>query len=116
MTDKTREERRSFLKLGMTSLAYLPLASLAYRSARAADLPLVDEKDPVALQFGYVHDATSADTAKFPNAAEAGSTQFCHNCALYQGQGQDGAAPCPIFQGKVVKAGGWCNAWAARPK
>lgn len=116
MTDKTREERRSFLKLGMTSLAYLPLASIAYRTVYAADLPLVDENDPSAVQFGYVHDAASADTAKFPKAADAGSKQFCYNCALYQGQGQDGAAPCPIFQGKVVKAGGWCNAWAARPK
>ena len=117
MKDNNRNDRRQFLKLGMTSLAYLPLASLAYRTVHAADLPLVDESSPTAVQLGYVHDAASTDTAKFPKrAGEAGSKQFCHNCSLYQGQGKEGAAPCAIFPGKAVEAGGWCNAWVAKPQ
>ncbi len=115
MKEKAHKERRQFLKLGVTSLAYLPLASIAYRVANAADLPLVDEKDPSALRLGYVHDAADVDTAKFPKrTGDAGAKQFCHNCALYQSQGEGGAAPCSIFPGKQVKAQGWCNAWVAR--
>lgn len=117
MSDKTSQNRRRFLKLGMTSLAYLPLASIAYRSAHAADLPLVDEKDPTAVNLGYVHDASTVDVSKFPKrTGEAGSKQFCHNCALYQGQGEEGAAPCSLFPGKHVKAAGWCNAWVPKPQ
>lgn len=117
MEDTHRKERRQFLKLGLTSLAYLPLASIAYRTVNAADLPLVDEKDPSAVALGYVHDAADVDTAKFPKrTGDAGSKQFCYNCALYQGQGREGAAPCSIFPGKQVKAAGWCNAWVAKAK
>ncbi len=117
MKDKTLTNRRQFLKLGMTSLAYLPLASIAYRTANAADLPLIDENDPAAVRLGYVHDAADTDTAQFPKrSGDEGSKQFCYNCSLYQGQGQEGQAACPIFQGKAVKAGGWCNAWVPRPQ
>jgi len=117
MKDTNVKNRRQFLKLGMTSLAYLPLASIAYRTAYASDLPLLDESDPTAVQFGYVHDAADTDTAKFPKrAGDEGSKQFCYNCSLYQGEGQEGQAACPIFRDKAVKAGGWCNAWAPRPQ
>ncbi len=115
MENTNTKGRRKFLKLGVSSLACLPLASIAYRSVSAADLPLLDESDPTAVQLGYVHEAASTDVAKFPKrSGDEGSKQFCYNCSLYQGQGQDGQAACPIFQGKVVKAGGWCNAWVPK--
>lgn len=117
MKDAKTTNRREFLKLGMTSMALLPLASIAYRTANAGDLPLIDEADPNAVKYGYVHDAADTDTSKFPKrSGDEGSKQFCYNCALYQGQGQEGQAACPLFQGVSVKAGGWCNAWAPRPQ
>jgi hypothetical protein len=117
MTDQYRKHRRWFLRLALTGLAALPMAPMALRSATAEEkeLPLVDEADPSAVALGYVHDARSADTAKFPKrAGDAGSNQFCHNCVLYQSTSTEGVGPCSIFPGKAVKAGGWCNAWAPK--
>jgi hypothetical protein len=118
MTDQYRKHRRWFLRLALSGLASLPVASLAWRTAAAEEggLPLVAEDDPSAVALGYVADAGKADTAKFPKrAGDAGSKQFCHNCSLYQGQGTEGAGPCAIFPGKHVKAAGWCNAWTPKP-
>lgn len=72
---------------------------------------MVDEKDPQALALGYVADTTKADAKKFPKHA---SSQFCGNCALYQGKAGDAAGPCPLFAGKNVAAKGWCSAWAKK--
>ena len=59
------------------------------------------------------YDATTVDTAKFPKrAGDAGATQFCDNCQLYQGGDEWG--PCSIFPGKAVAAKGWCNAWVPK--
>ena len=115
MNSSNSNDRRRFLKLSAMGLATLPIASLVYRDGVAGDLPLVEESDPQAAALGYVHDATTVDTAKFPKrAGEAGAKQFCYNCNLYQGQGEEGAGPCSIFPGKSVKAAGWCNAWVPK--
>ena len=80
-------------------------------SAAAAELPRLDEGDPSATALGYVHDATSVDTAKYPRYA---SGQLCSNCALYQGSADDEWAGCSIFPGKAVKGTGWCNVYAPK--
>ena len=101
--------RRNFLKLGggAVALTAIPLKLIA------ADEVSPDE--PLAQAMGYVTDATTVDTAKFPKrAGDAGSKQFCKNCALFAGEADDAAAPCSIFQNRLVKAGGWCNAWVAK--
>ena len=101
--------RRNFLKLGggAVALTAIPLKLVA------ADEVSPDE--PLAQAMGYVTDATTVDTAKFPKrAGEAGSKQFCKNCALFAGEADDEMAPCSIFQNRLVKATGWCNAWVAK--
>ena len=62
-------------------LALVPLAGTAALARAQAAAP-VDPKDPTAVAFGYVLDATQADKAKFPKYAPG---QTCGSCALYQG-------------------------------
>ncbi|MBP6776542.1 MAG: high-potential iron-sulfur protein [Piscinibacter sp.] len=87
------------------------LATLASRSALAADPPMVDPKDPQAAALGYVADATKADKAKYKNYAAG---QDCSNCQLFQGKAGAASGPCALFPGKHVAAKGWCSAWAKK--
>ena len=98
--------RRHFIQI-------LPVASaalLAGRSAFAADLPMLDAKDPIAAKLGYVADATKADKATFKTYAAG---QQCSNCQLYTGK-PDSSGPCALFAGKQVAAKGWCSAYAKK--
>ena len=105
--------RRNFLKLGIKAgggalaLGAIPI------TLQAADE--VQESEPLAQGMGYVMDASKADTVKFPKrAGEAGAEQFCYNCALYAGEADAELAPCGIFQNRMVRGAGWCNAWVAK--
>jgi hypothetical protein len=105
--------RRGFLKLGMQAsgsvlaLSTIPIQLLAQDN--------VAEDEPLAQAMGYVLDATTTDTAKFPKrAGDAGASQFCNNCALYAGEADSEFAPCSIFQNRLVAGKGWCNAWVAK--
>ena len=49
--------RREFFKRGLSAVAAVSVAQLAVgRVAFAADLPHVDEADPMAVSMGYKHD------------------------------------------------------------
>lgn len=105
--------RRDFLKFGLQAggsaiaLGSIPVTLLAQEK--------VAEDEPLAQAMGYVEDASTTDTAKFPKrAGEAGANQFCYNCALYDGTEDDEYAPCSIFQNRPVAGAGWCNAWVAK--
>jgi len=74
-------------------------------------MPMVDEKDPVAVSLGYVADATRTDTAKYKTYAAG---QVCDNCALYTGKAGDAAGPCPLFAGRQVAAKGWCVSYVKK--
>jgi High potential iron-sulfur protein len=84
-------------------------AVLPVISARAADLPHLDVKDPAAVKLGYVEQAASVDKKKFPSF-EKGST--CENCAQLQGTAGAAYRPCTLFPGKSVAVAGWCSGWA----
>ena len=71
----------------------------------------VDEKDAQAAALGYVADATSTDTKRFPKYAVG---QSCAACVLYQGKAGDTGGGCPLFAGKQVAGKGWCSAWAKK--
>ena len=102
--------RREFFKRGLSAVAAVSVAQLAVgRVAFAADLPHVDEADPMAVSMGYKHDGATVDKAKFPRHT---AEMHCGNCALYQGGAEWGG--CSLFAGKAVSAKGWCNAFAAK--
>ena len=63
-------ERRRLLKLAAFGLASAPfVSSLLAGTARAADLPLVDEKDPTATALKY-----TCDGAKNPERKDAAAS------------------------------------------
>ena len=80
-------------------------------NVHAEDLPKVDPAGPQAAALGYVNDAQSADTAKFPNFV-AGSQ--CSGCQLYTGAEGSEWGPCGIFPGMSVNASGWCSAFVKK--
>lgn len=113
MNEGKKIGRRGFLKLGVKAgggalaLSAIPLKLLAQDH--------VAEDEALAQAMGYVVDASTVDTAKFPKrAGDAGANQFCHNCALFAGEGDAEFAPCSIFQNRLVAGNGWCNAWVAK--
>jgi hypothetical protein len=76
-----------------------PAATASQAPVAGATMPLVDEKDPIAVSLGYVADATRADAAKYKSYA-AGQT--CGNCALFGGKAGDAIGPCPLYAGRQV--------------
>lgn len=82
------------------------------KEATQADsgMPLLDENGSQAQSLGYVHDASTVDTEKYPRYQDG---QACSNCALYTG-GDAAQGGCSIFPGKAVKATGWCNVYAPK--
>ncbi len=99
--------RRRFVKLTAAGIAAAPLSTLLLQgSAQAADMPKVEESDPMAQGLSYVNDATKADPAK-----RAGDDKFCNNCKLYKAGADAGWGECAVFPGKLVNANGWCSAW-----
>lgn len=93
--------RRQFIQI----VPAVALGALGVRAAHAQTK--VDEKDPVAMSFNYVQDATKTDKAKNKTYAAG---QACGNCALYLGKA-DPWGGCPLFPGKQVAAAGWCSAY-----
>jgi hypothetical protein len=108
MKTKPTLTRRKLLSAGGAIIATTAIPQFAKASDK------VTEDDPTAVALGYLHDASQVDTAKWPKRAGAeGAQQFCHNCALYVDQG-DGWGTCSIFQARLVKGEGWCNAWITK--
>ena len=97
--------RRRLLRVTAISAAAVPLAALVTPTAEGADAPLIAPTDPAAAAVQYVEDAAQA------KAAQAGSK--CANCALYEGGPDSTQGACSVFQGKQVRAAGWCNAWSS---
>lgn len=86
-----------------------PMPSAA--PAAAPSLPMVNTKDALAVSLGYVEDAANVDAAKYPNYVPASQ---CSNCALYMGKAGEASGGCPLFQGQLVTAMGWCSSWVKK--
>lgn len=97
------QSRRVFLMTAAVSGAAISLQAKAQA--------MVNEKDAQAAALGYVADAKTVDTKKYPKFAAG---QNCTNCSLYQGKATDKAAGCPLFAGKQVAGPGWCSAWVKK--
>ena len=77
----------------------------------SANLPLLQESDPVAVGLGYVAVSSRVDATKYKNHTSA---QACSNCALFAGKAGETQGPCPLFAGKQVAAAGWCSAYVKK--
>lgn len=98
-------ERRRLLKLAAFGLASAPfVSSLLAGTARAADLPLVDEKDPTATALKY-----TCDGAKNADRKDAAAT--CETCMFYTANADKKSGACVLFPGKSVCAKGWCSSY-----
>jgi hypothetical protein len=104
-------DRRTLLKSAIAGLVALPCAGLV-REAQAQGTPHLDEKDPLAVAMGYVHDAKKVDASKVPQY-KPGSD--CHNCVQLVGKEGDQWRPCNLFPGKLVNKDGWCKVWVLKP-
>jgi hypothetical protein len=96
--------RRVFIENGAIMVAALGVSSVAL----ADSAPMLSESDPTAASLGYKANASTVDSAKFPQFAAG---QSCSNCALYQGAAGASSGLCPIFSGKVVSSTGWCSSY-----
>ena len=98
-------ERRRLLKLAALGLVAAPFASSVFSTtARAADLPMVDEADPTAKALGY-----HCEGGK--NPARTDKTAFCDGCMFYTAQPDKKSGACALFPGKLVCPKGWCSSW-----
>lgn len=99
--------RRRFIRLlGLGAGA--AMFGAAGQPARAADLPKVNPKEPVAAALGYVENAANVDAKKYPQHKPE---QICGNCQLFTKQPKSAYGPCTLFPGKVVAEKGWCASW-----
>ena len=118
MNTQNRINRRKFLKLGVAAGGSAIALTAIPINLVASDEVAVDE--PLAQAMGYVKDASTVDTSKFPKrAGEAGAKQFAKvrgytEESLIEGVTIAVYAPCSIFQNRLVRGAGWCNAWVAK--
>lgn len=104
-------DRRQLLKSALAGVVALPAAGLI-RTAGAAELPHLDEKDALAVAMAYTHSASKVDAAKNPQYKKGTK---CSNCIQVQGKDGDAWRPCNLFPGKLVAAEGWCKVWVLKP-
>jgi hypothetical protein len=103
--------RRQLLKSALAGFIALPASGLL-REAEAAELPHLDEKDPLAVAVAYVPNASKVDAAKNPQYKPGTK---CSNCIQLQGKEGDPWRPCNLFPGKLVASAGWCKVWVLKP-
>jgi hypothetical protein len=97
------QSRRQFIRT-----VSLTGAALLVGSQARADLPMVDEKDPLPQSLKYVSDATKSKDPKYVPGSH------CGNCVLFQGKPTDKAGPCPLYAGKWVATAGWCASYSKK--
>ncbi len=101
MNANEKLSRRAFVARGLAAGA-LTLAGGWGSTAAAAQAAPVDPADSTAIALGFTTTSQKSD-------------QKCAGCALFQGKAGDPQAPCLLFQGRSVPAGGWCKGWAKKP-
>lgn len=106
MSDKNAsEQRRRFLKMSAAGAA-VTLLPLSWQAALAADR--LDPNSAQAKAMSYVENASDSTHSAY----QAGHN--CSNCLMFTDPTQTEWGPCAVFPGKLVAAGGWCNAWVTR--
>lgn len=106
LQDLTRPRRRAMLRRGLALALAVPALARA-----ALPWPRLPEDDFAAQAVGYRLLGTTADPARYPQAA-AGA-EHCGNCRFFHGGPDTAWAGCPLFHERHVSRAGWCRAWTA---
>ena len=107
----TKLTRRDIVKSGLIAGALVPSFALLGNAAGAAELPMLDPKDPTASALGFVTDATKVSASINPTYKPG---QRCGVCAQFLGKASDSSGGCNIFAGHSVPSTGWCKVWAQK--
>lgn len=94
------------MQLGL-ACSLIPLVSLE-SSAAPAPAGEVQEDEPQAQALNYVKKASDAK-----NNSKYKEGNNCKNCMFFEASKNNG---CTLFAGRTVEEGGWCAAWAPKPK
>jgi len=84
-----------------TAEAGAPSAPAAAGGGDAKLVTAYPANEPLVRSLQYVHESQKSD-------------QLCSNCFFYSGK-EEGLGSCQLFQRGLVKAGGWCSSWQAKP-
>jgi len=103
MTHETNSSRRRFVQKLALGATLAPLVLTRLQVGNAAEQPLLSPDDPAATKVRYTEDGSKEKSAK---------DHKCATCGLYEGTYNSTQGPCQIFPDKLVKAAGWCTAWA----
>ena len=95
--------RRTFVIACIGAASSLGLQGRVLAAGAASKL---EENDPQAKQYGYLHDASKIDAHRYANYKFG---QTCANCSLFSGDSGQDWGGCLIFGDKQVAAKGWCN-------
>lgn len=97
------QSRRTFLRIGLLSVAALPLgAGILSRQAFAQSLPRLDPDNEQAQALNYVE--VAAQASDHPSYAEG---ETCSNCMFFDRRTEG----CQLFPQNSVEPGGWCQSW-----
>ena len=113
---KKRINRRGFMKKVGCGILLAPAAGILVQGTPVlAQDKLISLDDATAKALGYVHDKSKADTAKYPKLkTPEGAKQNCANCMQFTSTSGD-LGKCTILPAGLVKSGGWCSVWVAKP-
>lgn len=92
-------------------LGVVPACAGMFVVQRVRSQTTVEPTDPQAMAVGFVKETARADATKYPRHT---NDQVCRGCQLYTGGADAASAPCSLFGGKAVPAGGWCSAWVKK--
>lgn len=113
--ENNKYSRRSFFKLGLSSLVAVPFLAKS-ANALAAGCPttapagkqIASSTEGMGKSLEYVTDATTTKNALH----KAGNN--CGNCKFYnKKQEAGGYAPCAMMGNKFVTTCGWCKSYKA---
>ena len=102
-TIRSRPNRRELL----TGVAAGLALGLLARAGGAVGAPIkLDPDEPIAVALGYRPEGARSE--------RPAADQACRACVQFSATADPSWGQCAIFAGRLVRAGGWCRAYARR--
>jgi hypothetical protein len=102
-----KTSRRTFVI--HSSIGAAGLVTAGWTPAQPA---MLQESSSAATTLGYREDSSKVIGASYPKHV---ASQKCAECQMFRaGQAGTAAGVCAIFPGKLVAAGGWCDAFVQK--